>query len=261
MADISNMEKSKLDIIKFTNNPNIFAKHLDLSSLKSVRDFASEILKSEDKLDILINNAGIGASEKNRTADGLHPVMQINYFGHFLLTHLLIGLLKKSVAGRIVFTSSLLAFTNNLSLKNLNFDCEKPNSLDIQFVYGNSKLSMIMAADTFAEKLKGTGVAVNSIHPGLVKTPIFTKTYAVYKNVFYEMFIWLSQCVIGKDPWEGSQGLVHAAVSRQLKNATGTFFGECVPMRKPLKAYNKQLCKDIWDASELYVGLTPEERL
>jgi retinol dehydrogenase-12 len=59
MADISNMEKSKLDIIKFTNNPNIFAKHLDLSSLKSVRDFASEILKSEDKLDILINNAGI----------------------------------------------------------------------------------------------------------------------------------------------------------------------------------------------------------
>jgi NAD(P)-dependent dehydrogenase (short-subunit alcohol dehydrogenase family) len=109
-----------------------------------------------------------------------------------------LGLLKKSVAGRIVFTSSLLAFTNNLSLKNLNFDCEKPNSLDIQFVYGNSKLSMIMAADTFAEKLKGTGVAVNSIHPGLVKTPIFTKTYAVYKNVFYEMFIWLSQCVIGK---------------------------------------------------------------
>jgi retinol dehydrogenase-12 len=91
MADISNMEKSKLDIIKFTNNPNVFAKHLDLSSLKSVRDFASEILKNEDKLDILINNAGIGASEENRTADGLHPVMQVNYFGHFLLTHLLIG--------------------------------------------------------------------------------------------------------------------------------------------------------------------------
>jgi retinol dehydrogenase-12 len=91
MADVTDMEDSKLDIIKFTNNPNIFAKHLDLSSLKSVRDFASEILKSEDKLDILINNAGIGASEKNRTADGLHPVMQVNYFGHFLLTHLLIG--------------------------------------------------------------------------------------------------------------------------------------------------------------------------
>jgi retinol dehydrogenase-12 len=91
MADITDMEKSKLDIIKFTNNPNVFAKHLDLSSLKSVRDFASEILKSEDKLDILINNAGVLVAKNNRTGDGLHPVMQVNYFGHFLLTHLLIG--------------------------------------------------------------------------------------------------------------------------------------------------------------------------
>jgi NAD(P)-dependent dehydrogenase (short-subunit alcohol dehydrogenase family) len=109
-----------------------------------------------------------------------------------------LGLLKKSVAGRIVFTSSLLAFTNNLSLKNLNFDCEKPNSLDIQFVYGNSKLSMIMAADTFAEKLKGTGVTVNSIHPGLVKTPIYAKTCAIHTNIFFEMFVWLNQYVIGR---------------------------------------------------------------
>jgi NAD(P)-dependent dehydrogenase (short-subunit alcohol dehydrogenase family) len=109
-----------------------------------------------------------------------------------------LGLLKKSAAGRIVFMSSVFAFTNNLSLKKLNFDREKPNCFDRQFVYGNSKLSMIMAADTFAEKLKGTGVTVNSVHPGLVKTPIFTKTYAVYQNVFFQMFIWLSQCVFGR---------------------------------------------------------------
>ncbi|KAJ3625730.1 hypothetical protein MTP99_016278 [Tenebrio molitor] len=261
MADVTDMEDSKLDIIKFTNNPNIFANDLDLSSLKSVRDFASEILRSEDKLDILINNAGIGVSKENRTADGLHPVMQVNYFGHFLLTHLLIGLLKKSAAGRIVFTSSIFAFTNNLSLKNLNFDLENPNSIDKQFVYGNSKLSMIMAADTFAEKLKGTGVTVNSIHPGLVKTPIYAKTCAIHKNLFFEMFVWLNQYVIGRDPWEGSQQVVHAAVSQQLKNTTGNFFGECAPIWKPLKAYNKQLCKDIWDASEIYVGLRQEERL
>jgi NAD(P)-dependent dehydrogenase (short-subunit alcohol dehydrogenase family) len=109
-----------------------------------------------------------------------------------------LGLLKKSAAGRILFTSSVFAFTNNLSLKKLNFDREKPNCFDRQFVYGNSKLSMIMAADIFAKKLKGTGVTVNSVHPGLVKTPIFTKTHAIYKNVFFQMFIWLSQCVFGR---------------------------------------------------------------
>jgi NAD(P)-dependent dehydrogenase (short-subunit alcohol dehydrogenase family) len=203
MADVTDMEKSKLDIIKFTNNPNVFAKHLDLSSLKSVRDFASEILKSEDKLDILINNAGVLVAKNNRTGDGLHPVMQVNYFGHFLLTHLLIGLLKKSASGRIVLTSSLLAFINNLSLKNLNFDCQKPKRFDRFFMYGNSKLSMIMAADTFAEKLKGTGVTVNSVHPGLVKTPIFAS-----RNVFFQMFVWLSQCVLGRvSNWQKCRGV------------------------------------------------------
>jgi NAD(P)-dependent dehydrogenase (short-subunit alcohol dehydrogenase family) len=119
-----------------------------------------------------------------------------------------LGLLKKSASGRIVFTSSLLAFTNNLSLKNLNFDCQNPKRFDRLFMYGNSKLSIIMAADTFAEKLKGTGVTVNSVHPGLVKTSIFTNTYTVQRNVFFQMFVWLSQCVLGRvSNWQKCRGV------------------------------------------------------
>lgn len=91
MADIADMEDSKMNIIKYTNNSNVITKKLDLSSLQSVRDFAADIVKTEERLDILINNAGIGAATVNRTKDGLHPLMQINYFGHFLLTHLLVG--------------------------------------------------------------------------------------------------------------------------------------------------------------------------
>ena len=91
MADVADMTQSKEKIIEYTNNPNIVTKFVDLASLQSVRDFASDIVKSEEKLDILINNAGISISKENRTKDGLHPVMQINYFGPFLLTHLLLG--------------------------------------------------------------------------------------------------------------------------------------------------------------------------
>jgi hypothetical protein len=82
MADVANMEKSKLDIIKFTNNPNIFAKHLDLSSLKSVRDFASEISKSEDKLDIPSRTLGkdpkwwlVGRNNR-RISWGVYPLWE-----------------------------------------------------------------------------------------------------------------------------------------------------------------------------------------
>jgi hypothetical protein len=121
---------------------------------------------------------------------------------------MVVGLLKKSASGRIVFTSSLFAFINNLSLKNLNFDCQKPKRFDRFFMYGNSKLSMIMAADTFAEKLKGTGVTVNSVHPGLVKTPIFTTNYTVKRNVFFQMFVWFSQCVLGRvSNWQKCRGV------------------------------------------------------
>ena len=91
MVDVADMTQSKEKIIEYTNNPNIVTKFVDLASLQSVRDFASDIIKTEDRLDILINNAGIGLSKENRTKDGLHPVMQINYFAPFLLIHLLLG--------------------------------------------------------------------------------------------------------------------------------------------------------------------------
>lgn len=88
----SDAEKEKNEIIKITNNPNIIVKHLDLCSLKSVRQFAKEIHESFDRIDVLINNAGIGASYGlGRTVDGHDPLMQTNLFGPFLLTHLLLG--------------------------------------------------------------------------------------------------------------------------------------------------------------------------
>lgn len=91
MADISDMTESKKNIIQYTNNSNIVAMHLDLSSLASVRKFAKCVIENEKALHILINNAGIGAAKENQTDDGLNTVMQVNYFGPFLLTHLLIG--------------------------------------------------------------------------------------------------------------------------------------------------------------------------
>jgi len=80
------------EIIRLSANDNIVVKELDLASLTSVRKFAAGILESESRLDILINNAGVaGQAEKQLTEDGLEYRMQSNYFGHFLLTNLLLG--------------------------------------------------------------------------------------------------------------------------------------------------------------------------
>lgn len=91
LADILDAEDAKRSIARETNNTNIIAKRLDLANLETVRKFAEDINKTEDRLDILINNAGIGARLPQKTKDGLDLVMQTNYFGAFLLTHLLAG--------------------------------------------------------------------------------------------------------------------------------------------------------------------------
>lgn len=94
IADRKDGTKAKNKIIAITHNTNIETKHLDLTSLQSVRKFAKEINETEERLDILINNAGVGTVGNKHTDDGLHSTMQINHFGPFLLTHLLTGRFK-----------------------------------------------------------------------------------------------------------------------------------------------------------------------
>lgn len=91
IADKDNSEKSKELIIKTTGNKNILTKYLNLSSFESIRTFAADINKTEERLDILINNAGCGVFTTSRTKDGCNTGMQVNHFGSFLLTHLLVG--------------------------------------------------------------------------------------------------------------------------------------------------------------------------
>lgn len=91
IADKDDCEKSKENIIAQTGNLNIVTKRFNLASLASVRELAKDINDNEERLDFLINNAGVGGTGKRYTEDGLDKGMQINFFGHFLLTHLLIG--------------------------------------------------------------------------------------------------------------------------------------------------------------------------
>lgn len=77
--------------MEITKNRNVVVRHLDLASLKSVRKFAREIIDTESRLDVLVNNAGMGTLLDEKTEDGLDICLQVNHFGHFLLTNLLIG--------------------------------------------------------------------------------------------------------------------------------------------------------------------------
>ncbi|RZC36874.1 adh short domain containing protein [Asbolus verrucosus] len=263
IADKDDSEKSKNRIIALTQNPNIISKYLDLSSFKSVRDFADDFKGTEGRLDILVNNAGISVSSLKPTEDGLDLLMQVNYLGPFLLTHLLIDLLKKSAPSRIVFTSSCLAFLGDLKSNDVYFTTSNScSSFTTLNSYSNSKLATLIASDIFAKKLKYTGVTSNSLHPGLVLTNIF-KALKKIENTgsISEMFFNICHFFFGKSIWEGAQTTTHLAVCEDLDGVTGEYFWDCRRFVKPRRAYDEEMCQKIWELSENHAKLLPHEKI
>ncbi|KAF2894549.1 hypothetical protein ILUMI_11628 [Ignelater luminosus] len=262
IADKDDCEETKKSIIVQTGNSNVVTKKFDLTSLESVRELAKDINKSERRLDFLINNAGIGGIGKVYTEDGLHMGMQINFFGHFLLTHLLIGLLKKSSPSKIVFVSSLLAFLHNLCLENLNYPADQAGSpwADLS-IYANSRLCSIIAANELSKKLLGTDVTAYSVHPGFVYTDIFSKYAKNFScgDILYKLFNLFVIKPFAKCPVEGIQTALHVVLCKHVINHTGKFFVDCKVHRPPTKAKDPHFAKKIWNACEKYVKLNSNE--
>lgn len=135
---------------------------LDLSSLQSVREFAREFNAKESRLDVLIHNAGYANTfDKAVSVDGVELTMATNHFGPFLLTHLLIDLLKKAATARIVVVASSLYRLASVNLDNLN-----PVNGTPWYLYYSSKCCNIMFTTELAKRLEGTNITVNCLHPG-----------------------------------------------------------------------------------------------
>lgn len=250
--NVQKAELAKGEIIKTSGNDNVIVRELDLASLASVRTFATGILESESRLDILINNAGVaGQAEKQLTEDGLEYRMQSNYFGHFLLTNLLLGLLKKTAPSRVINVSSLVHnLANDLNFANLNSE----TSYSPSNTYQTSKLCQILFARHLAELVISSGVTVNSLHPGLVKTDVFR--YPSFRNFIIRKFL----LPFSKSAEEGAQTTVYLAVDDEVANVTGKYFSNCKVCEPSKAAKDDGLAKKLWEVSEILVKFKPEER-
>ncbi|KAI8437503.1 hypothetical protein MSG28_011817 [Choristoneura fumiferana] len=226
-------------IISATGNNNVVYKQLDLASFKSVIAFAADIRKTETALHILINNAGTGKLDNSLTEDNLPVEMQINYFGPFLLTNLLLPLIKSSAPSRIVNVSSVMHRWGKIDLDNIHK--QAASWLKHSRVYSNSKLANVLFTQKLSRNLEGTGVTVNSLHPGAVSTDIFRRQPK------------LSRFLIGlffKTSVEGAQTQIHLAVAPELNNVTGKYFVDCVEQTPSLTAQDKKLADKLWELSE-----------
>ncbi|XP_068237944.1 retinol dehydrogenase 13-like isoform X2 [Palaemon carinicauda] len=253
-----NLEKAQRvadEIVKESENNNVVVREVDTSKLSSVRHFANEILKTEIRLDILVNNAGIpGHHCRMLTTDGLELTMATNHYGHFLLTNILLELLKKSAPSRIVNVSSMMHdFCRKLDPEDLNFEKNSYNSFK---AYCQSKLCNILFTLELSERLRGSGVVANSLHPGYVYTEIVSKIGGL-KGFVFKLLAYL----VAKDPRLGAQTTIHAAVSEEIDNVSGKYFVECKESTCSKLASHRGMSKKLWLASELDVKLEPHESI
>lgn len=244
-------EAAKDKIIAATGNSNIVVRIVDLASLSSVRQFANNIQEEEDRLDILINNAGGVGYPQTRTEDGLEVNMAANHFGHFLLTSLLLDLLKKSAPSRIVNVSS----EANRSAKKEYLDIEyltgekQQSSLS---KYSTTKLANVLFTRELARRLGSTGVSTFSIHPGAVKTDIARNMHWAFMILLFPVIPLL------RTPEEGAQTSLYCALAEGIEDLSGKYFSNCALAEHRLNplANNPELAETFWDVSEKLTKLS-----
>jgi retinol dehydrogenase-14 len=226
------------DIRRITSNGELVFRHLDLESFKSIREFCSEIVENETQLDALINNAAVMNHPYRQTEDNLEIHMSVNHFGNFLLTNLLLDLLKKSSAGRIIFVSSALHKYGKVNMEDFIGQQKKP--------YADSKLANVYFARELAHRLQGTGVAVHTMHPGMVNTELSRYSVApVLKFIVNPLkYLLLPSAEVG------CQGIVRLMVD-DLQDDTGKYYGKTGEEEEwPKISSDRAIWKKMWEISD-----------
>ncbi|KAM8731317.1 retinol dehydrogenase 12 [Acanthopagrus schlegelii] len=246
--DLERAEEARTDILEDTGNENLVIRKLDLSDTKSIRAFAELINKEEKQVNILINNAGIMMCPHSKTVDGFEMQLGVNHLGHFLLTYLLLDLIKRSAPARIIVVASVAHTWTGLHLDDINSE----RSYDPMKAYGQSKLANVLFARSLAKRLQGTGVSVFSLHPGVVQSDLWRHQHQCIQ-VAVKIFR-----IFTKTTVEGAQTTIYCAVEPQLDSQSGGYFSDCAAARCSRAASDDDSAQKLWEISCNLLSITWE---
>ncbi|GAB0091561.1 Short-chain dehydrogenase/reductase SDR [Sergentomyia squamirostris] len=235
-------EIARLEIVRKSENSNVFNRSLDLASFDSIRSFANTFLDEETRLDVLINNAGVFYAPYLLTKEGHEMHFGVNYLGHFLLTHLLLDTLKKSEPSRIVNVSSFFHAQGHIN-KN---DLDSRQTYDRLSAYNQSKLALIMFTRYLAHQLRCTRVTVNAVNPGTVLTNISRHMHV--HRIAHAVGPILSTFFL-KTPRSGAQTSIKLAVDPKIEFISGKYYSDVKEDEVAPQATDEQTSEWLWNES------------
>ncbi|XP_059474180.1 retinol dehydrogenase 13-like [Neocloeon triangulifer] len=249
--DLKNANEARNEIIASSGNEKVTAMKLDLGSLDSVRDFVRKFTSNETRLDVLINNAAAVGLQNKRTADGLQQEMQINHFGPFLLTILLLDILKKSAPSRVVVVSSRWHASGKIELDNVDYQRYYPG---FRRAYQDAKLANALFSRELAKRLHGSGVTCNCLHPGVVNTGIRARLPGIFNFFFSLVYKGITITVE-----EGAATSVFLASSEEVQSVSGKYFVDGKQTEMAKNAQDPKVAAELFDECARLVKLTPRE--
>jgi Dehydrogenases with different specificities (related to short-chain alcohol dehydrogenases) len=231
-----------------SSNKHIYFMKLDLEDLESIRNFAETFKKKFDKIDILINNAGLACSQNIRETnkEGFEKTFMTNYLGHFYLTHLLLDCLKAAPNARIISVSSLIYIQGELKWDDLNYE-KRFNRIQ---AYSDAKMAQIMFSKEFDRRFKSTGIKAVSLHPGVVRTEpnhdYLGKSLPgkIIAKLLYPIWWYFT-----KSPNQGVQTILYCALLDYDQLKAGEYYGDCQVIKVTNRFINPENNKKLWDIS------------
>lgn len=219
----------------------------DFSRLSDVRTAAETICKQYPKLDVLINNAGVHYTHRALNEDGVEMVFAVNHLASFLFTRLLLDKLIENAPGRIIQVNSQGHRFGGLDLDDLNWERRKYKGLK---GYGASKVAQLLTVWELADQLAGSGVTINAVHPGEVKSNIGMNNELGYR-LYKRYFLWW----ILKDPTISGEAIYYHAAAPEMAQVSGKFFNLTIDEKPAAHALDRELGKKVWKISEELTGL------
>ena len=239
-------EAALAEIRRKSGNDYISLLLADLASQDSIRDLAENLKAQPGTLHVLINNAGIISRQRLVTVDGLETQFAVNHLAPFLLTNLLLEVLKSSAPARIVTVASDMHRGANIDFD----DLQSERSYRPTQVYSETKLANVLFTYELARRLQGTKVTANCLHPGMVATKLLADGIGIPRALMS------TTRLMGSSPEKGAKTSIYLATSPALEGVSGKYFVKQKAVESSKISYDDSLASRLWKVSAELTGLS-----